>query len=244
VPASDAPLRTLKKKGLVTDGVEMLVRIDAAGHLGGSARFYCALNRDAARLARLGASNDARRLAKKALKLERSVGCKRVVTLFNQMRHTRPGWHAYVDALDHKDFRDAVLVFAAEVEAARRADPAAERATVSTEGEVVAIRGGVAELRATDGTVVPISRRRLEPLGLNWLGAPVVIHREDDSGGMIVRLEPGVRDEARAKSEEPLLDVGGDVPDEVNEYAYGGLRLRSKRASDAIEAMLARPPVG
>lgn len=241
-PSSDAPLRTLKHKGLLSEGVEMIVRLQDSGRLSGTARLYCALNRDAARLARHGDGRDAQRLAKKARQLETSKHCRHVVSLFNEMKHVRTGWEAYLDALDDREFRNAVLAFATDVEEARSKDPAAERATVSLAGAVVSFRGRVAQVQASDGTAVPVDRARLARLGLNWIGAPIIIHREDDKASLIVQLEPGVGEELRLEPGGELLPVGDDVPEKVDAYAYGGFRLRTAEASEAFEALLATPP--
>jgi hypothetical protein len=77
-PATEAPLRTLRRHAALSDGIPVPLR-SASGHLLGRVHLYNALSADAARLFRWQRHDAAVRLAKKAAKLERSPAGRRVV---------------------------------------------------------------------------------------------------------------------------------------------------------------------
>jgi hypothetical protein len=77
-PATEAPLRTLRRHAALSDGVSVPLR-STSGRLIGRVHVYSALNADAARLFRWRQPEAAARLARKAEQIERSRATRRVV---------------------------------------------------------------------------------------------------------------------------------------------------------------------
>lgn len=245
---SDAPLRTLKRNGFVSAGIEMPVR-GTSGKLHGRGRLYCALNRDAARLVRIGNEPQARKAAREAEAIEESSLGKAIAAILAEVGTGEDSWQVYLSAGHDVRFLEKLGLLSEKIDRVRDKLGLSAGLTVST-GEVVAFHGPSALIATTDGSQLPVSRERLSAQGVNWLGAPVIINREDDANMFLVELEPGVRldapGRARAKSgaELPLLAVGarGEVPEKADIYRHGGFSVQRPEAADAFEVFLAQAP--
>lgn len=108
-PATEAPLRTLRRHAALSDGISVPLR-SASGRLIGRTHVYSALSSDAARLFRWHQPEAAGRLARKAEQIERSRAARRVVRAIEEAASQIPldaderrtdaraqSFHAYVD---------------------------------------------------------------------------------------------------------------------------------------------------
>jgi hypothetical protein len=88
-PATEAPLRTLRRHSAVSDGVSVPLRT-TSGRLIGRVHLYSALSSDAARLFRWHQPKAAGRLARKAAQIERSRAGRRVVRAIEEAASSIP----------------------------------------------------------------------------------------------------------------------------------------------------------
>jgi hypothetical protein len=235
---SDSPLRTLKAKGLVTGGIEASVRRPGGG-LGGTLSLYCSLNVDAARLQRLGQTKKAHQLAARAQKIEGSKRCIGVMKVFRTLRLNASGWDAYLEALDAQPFRAAVMELAVDVQKAR-ASILGKPTALSVAASVIGIQGTAALIESDNGMRLTIPRQQLAVANLDWLGAPVVVTREEVGSNVILQVQPGL-----AVSEEdrvvdgPFVVAGERTEERVDPFAFAGLTFATPEASEAFELLLA-----
>jgi hypothetical protein len=78
LPSVEGPIRTLRSHGAVSPGVKVHLR-QPGGHFAGHLQIYSVLSADAARAFRLGQGDAARKLARFAAKLERSLAARQIL---------------------------------------------------------------------------------------------------------------------------------------------------------------------
>jgi hypothetical protein len=234
---SDSPLRRLKEKGLATEGIEVRVR-RPDGAIGGTLSLYCALNVDAARLERRGEMKKAQMLVRRAKKIEQSKKCLAIASMFRLFRLHGTGWSAYIEALDESSFRAAVLELADDVQKAR-ADVIDAGPAASVTASVAGFRGTTAYLETADGTRLGIPRRQLAEENLDWIGAPVIITREELGSNVILQVKPGLAaDVADPVVEGDFITAGTRTDERIDPFAFAGLTFATPEASEAFETLL------
>lgn len=203
--------RSLRDNKLVSDGLPVVLRGEH-GRLGGTLRLYCALNRDSARLARRGRSEDARQLAIVAKEIEDSPPTTRVLSglidIIGGQGATSTDKALAVAftslAGDRPDLRTDMFALGEQIERGRAAFEPKHRDRFF--GVVTSLDSdGTAEISEEQGT-----RRVLFPIaglaerGLDHEGQAVAIFWESfGDGRLLSEAEPAIRLEI---PERPLLD--------------------------------------
>ena len=210
--ASRAPLRTMKEHGWLSDGVEFPVRSIESGHMAGRVHLYCSLNLDAARFGRLGLDDLARAYAKGARLVEKSQQCREVVANLRTMSLESgvDEMPAYIKALTLGAVRRSVLRLIDRVDLERVKLPPAPSSVRTIEATVDALGEEDGWLAAEDGRRIPVKRSVLRRLGVDYLGAPVLMHVEAMGMGQTLTLEPGVPVEPERPSAEDWHELAGD----------------------------------
>lgn len=199
---ADTLFRSLRNNKLVSDGLQVTLP-QAGGRLGGSVRIYCALSKDAARLARQGQSDEARALARVANRIEGSRPVKQLLAMIEETVRAEPVANtedALASVFRHligrrRDLWKSMAELTTRIEKER----AASKALASQ----LSFYGVVARIGA-EGTVEIVedrgSRRVMLPLaelaeqGLGQLGDAVAIHWESfGRGRVLTEAEPALR---------------------------------------------------
>lgn len=190
--------RSLKNNKWVSDGLAVVTQ-DERGRLSGTFRLYCALNKDAARLARLGRPDDARKLAVLAGRIEKSKPAKQIVdalvAFVGASRDDEAVTDAFRSVITHRrDLWTAVSDLGTRIEQGRAG--ARDQHGVHFFGVVSALTGdGTAEIvEERGGRRVLLPRAELAERGLDHKGQAVAIHWEPfGPGRTLTEAEPALR---------------------------------------------------
>jgi hypothetical protein len=208
VPSSDAPLRTLRRKELVSEGIELKLR-EADGHLVGTLQVYCSLNRDAVRLARMGQSEAASHLARAAARIEQGAACRRLKKRLEEasVPPDRNVWQHYVRVMSSDAVRPIAVQVAQSVDAARRKVKTLSDRRDILSGYVVDVGRALIEVESASGDErVRLPRAALADARWDLVGAPVSIYLEQHLHHVLYEVEPGVSDEPLDLSETDDID--------------------------------------
>lgn len=247
--------RRLRRDELISDGLALVLR-GAGGRVRGRQHLYCALNRDAARLARHGREAEARALAGEADRLEGSEGARRFVASLERDLSERSAaeplgvfistpagsgnTHLFAELVRSLLERDASVRVAVsgivrDLDAVRARAASLDEIQVKLYGKVARVAGDLAELEVTGGRQAVLPVDELIELGLAEPGTPVVLLWERwGHGRVLVESEPAI--ELEGVEEAPASSGGHDF----DPFTYGELPVRG-RAADELLALLRRP---
>lgn len=247
--------RKLRRDSLISDGVALTLR-GAGGRVRGRPHLYCALNRDAARLARHGRDEDARKLAKEADRVEASEVTRRFITAFERLLSEpsnepspliitgAPGsgktllFAKLLRLLLERDasVRGAVIGIVHDIDAVRARASSLDDIQVKLYGKVTRVLGDLAELDVEEGRHVVLPVDELEELGLSAPGTPIVLLWERWANGrVLVESEPAI--ELAGAGETPS-DASPDHA--FDPFSYGEAPVRGV-AAEQLTALLQRP---
>jgi hypothetical protein len=248
--------RRLRRDELISDGLALVLR-GAAGRVRGRQQLYCALNRDAARLARHGREDEARALAEEADRLEGSEYARRFVGFLERAFSERSAaeplrvfvsapagsgkTHLFAELVRSLLERDASVRVAVsgivrDLDAVRARTGSLDEIQVKLYAKVARVAGELAELDVTGGRQAVLPVGELAELGLAEPGTPVVLLWERwGNGRVLVESEPAIELEG-------IDDTGSDSSSgrDFDPFAYGEVPVRG-RAADELIALLRRP---
>lgn len=251
----ETAFRRLRRDDLISDGIALSVR-GAGGRMHGRPHVYCALNRDAARLARHGREEEARRFAQEADRVEASDIAQLLATSLERFLSTTSGAQgALITSAapgSGKTFlfanlfrlmlerdasvRRAVIEIVRNVDVVRAQASSLDDIQVKLYGKVARVQGGLAELDVGEGRQVVLPAGELDELDLAAPGTPVVLLWEKwGKGRVLVESEPGI--ELAGVDEPPH---GSSTDDEFDPFSYGEVPVRSIAATE-LTALLRRP---
>jgi hypothetical protein len=251
----ETAFRKLRRDNLISHGIALSVR-GARGRIHGRPHIYCALNRDAARLARHGREEEAREIAQEADRVEASDTARQLVTSLERLLatsssgpggliiHAAPGsgktflFANLFRLLLERDasVRPAVIDMVHNVDAVRARASSLDDIQVKLYGKVVRVVGGLAELDVEEGRQVVLPVDELDELDLAAPGTPVVLLWEKwGKGRVLVESEPGI--EFSGIDDAPRVSAADD---EFDPFSYGEIPLRGSAAAE-LTALLRRP---
>jgi hypothetical protein len=250
----ETAFRRLRRDCLISSGIALSVR-GPSGRLRGRPHIYCALNRDAARLARHGRDEEARELAEESGRLEASESAGHLVTAFERILSAAstdrplivsaaPGsgkTHLLAELFRLILERDAsvhpaVIDIVHDVDAVRSRVSSLHEVQVKLYGKVTRVAGELAELDVQEGRQVVLPVDELVELGLAEPGTPVVLLWERwGKGRVLVESEPAI--ELAGIDETPSDSSSGH---EFDPFSYGEVPVRGI-AAEELTALLRRP---
>lgn len=226
-----AVLRTLKSKGFLSQGLTVSRR-DEGGQWGGKITLYCALNRDAARLARAKEEAEAQAIAKRAAAIERLRSTKKLAQVFASRGGGKTHLAQVLAQAVHEDqsTRQALNEVVSKI-ALAGSRQAAEHVIPSFLGKVVKLHGGLADVELKpEGEHVTFARDVLAAQNLAFIGAAIAFRWEE--------LGPGLTMVAA----EPALEVDPEVDSDFGEHYPFRRPLGETRDLSLAKALLAAPP--
>jgi hypothetical protein len=247
--------RKLRRDNLISDGIALILR-GAGGRMRGRQHIYCALNRDAARLARHGRDEEARKFAKEADRLEASEVTRSLVTALERLLSERsrgPDRLVVSTAAGsgktlvfakllrlmlerEASVRPAVINIVHDIDAVRARASSLDDIQVKVYGKVTRVVDGLAELEVEEGRRVVLPVDELDELGLSAPGTPVVLLWERwGKGRVLVESEPAIELEG---VNEITSDSSSDH--DFDPFSYGEVPVRGIAAAELI-ALLRRP---
>lgn len=209
---SDSPLRTLKRHGVMSEGIRIWEHRD--NRLAGSTRVYSTFNLDAARASRRDERDIAEEYAGAAAEVESEAQCLVEQISVSSLRTHRPRG---VD-------RELLLRIASLMEEAQRALPPIP-GLESLAGRIDFIEGARMRVTTDSERVFDLPYRFAERLHLR-VGDPVFVTREDNPISVLVTVEA-------ALSEDIEDEVEGDS--EMSDYLSAMLQ---RAASPAFSSEL------
>jgi hypothetical protein len=224
----DAVLKTLKNNQAISDGI-IVKRRAGAGRLAGSDRFFCSLNRDAARAFRRKDRDLAIAYAKAAERVEALDDTRSLVHEI-VARGVATSGHVLAVALAEPAMLQLTRAVASAIQVELAQLPKSDVTTFSGRVVKLSADGAVIEL-SKGGTRLPIPRSILDEAGLASEGAALAARWEMAGDGMMVMAVEPIIDDPSA-GEDPPVDV------------YGTPWGRVLASDDApfVQALLARPP--
>lgn len=222
----------------------------------GRPHIYCALNRDAARLARHGRDEEARKFAKEADRLEASEGTRSFVTALERLlsERSRDPDRLVVSAaagsgktlviaellrlMLERDasVRLAVTDIVHDVDAVRARVSSLDDIQVKVYGKVTRVLDDLAELEVKEGRRVVLPVDELDELGLSAPGTPVVLLWERwGKGRVLVESEPAIELEGVDETAP-----GSSSDHDFDPFSYGEVPVRGMAAAE-LTALLRRP---
>jgi hypothetical protein len=251
----ETAFRKLRRDNLISAGIALSVR-GARGRMHGRPHIYCALNRDAARLARHGREEEALRFAQAADRVEATDIARLLATSLERLLSTSssapdgliigaaPGSgksylfaHLFRLMLERDvSVRPAVIDIVHDVDAVRARASSLDDIQVKLYGKVARVLGGLAELDVEEGRQVVWPVDELDELDLAAPGTPVVLLWERwGKGRVLVESEPGIEFSC---VEDALR--GPSTDDEFEPFSYGEIPVRGGGAAE-LTALLRRP---
>ena len=205
----DSAFRQLQKKEAVSGGIRVEARDPSGQVSGGRPTYYCALNADAARLARHGRWDLAERLVRKAIGIERRRETKELaVALGAILVKADIKADAWVEL--NETHPQLLRIVTSWVDHARGSVPEIEEVDNVYVGRVIKLWSLGAEVQAEgspDRLVVP--SEELEERGIAFAGALVALHREPLGGGRSIwAVEPAISVADVAEDEAPFSFIG------------------------------------
>jgi hypothetical protein len=217
---AEAPFRTLRRKGLVTAGVVVVVH--SGGRIAAKHQVFSALNFDGARLARQDRLEEAHSLELSAAQLESSPAMSELVAL---LRHLPPGvTEAYLSGQlpDHSEY--PMLWHLTTVLAQRTAESRDVLRGPDDAGRIGVVEPGIgneAVIKMARGNDVSVPRQLTNGVGLGTAGAVVTLFLDSTNAGqLLMDVLPGFRLAERgaglrydpfAETKEPLVIPAGAV---------------------------------
>jgi hypothetical protein len=182
-------LRGLRKKGLLTEGLQV-ARRGPDGRVAGRASLYSSLNRDVLVLLGKGLRPDAEQLARQALRIERMGATRDLSAAFAERLADGPfaAWEQV--ARDHQAELAKVV---RQIERSRNRLVHQGKLGERWSGRVTSLAGPVAELRTEDGRRLAVPVAALAARSLDVVGGLVSFSLEDLGGGeSLMRIEPAL----------------------------------------------------
>lgn len=192
---SDAPLRTLKRNHVVSDGVRFQMR-GQSGKVAGQLVVYSRINQIAARLERLGYHEDALDCQAKARTIEASDTAKQLVKAFKEVIHPQnlSDPHAvYVYALTENHFKQIVIELAKQTDEAI-ASLALPEVFEQVVAEVYRVDEFMAHLKTTSGAPIAVFRQTLAAIDCDTVGRLVSVETEAVKGNLLISVAPAIAD--------------------------------------------------
>lgn len=225
--AKDSAFRRLKRDGFITGGVEVKPRHE--GHAHGTLMMFCALNRDAATAYRKDSPELARRIAKRARKIESSKAARWLVEL--ACRDTDEGTGKFdldsvyrrVADLDRRPADD----LARQVEAARGSWEKAfrEMRVLTIHGTVSNLGAEAAEIDASDGRRYSIPCLTVK-YDLVLETALSVRFEQLGDGSFWTLVEPAWSDAPKGSSSDLFGDLRPALPENLERVLEDAPRAR------------------
>lgn len=221
----------------------------------GRPHIYSALNRDAARLARHGRDEEARRFAKEADRLEASEVTRSFVTSLERLLSERSRdpnrlvisatagsgktlvFAELLRVMLERDasVRPAVMNIVHDVDAVRARTSSLDDIQVKVYGKVTRVLDDLAELEVEKGRRVVLPVDELDELGLSAPGTPIVLLWERwGKGRVLVESEPAIE---LAGVNETTSDASND---DFDPFSYGEVPVHDM-AAEELTALLRRP---
>jgi hypothetical protein len=183
-------LRGLKRKGLLTEGLQVPQR-RADGKVAGRASVYSSLNRDVLVLLRKGLMPDARALAKQAQRIEQLSTMKDLsaaLAATHQAGGPNAAWEQVV-----RGHRAAMEKVVRQIERSRSRYVQQGKLGERYFGTIVALSKSVAELQTDDGQRMALPLKGLAARSLDTVGQPISFSVEDlGDGDSLLRIEPAL----------------------------------------------------
>jgi hypothetical protein len=183
-------LRGLKRKGLLTDGLQITQR-RADGKVAGRASVYSSLNRDVLVLLRKGLMPDAEALAKQAQRIERLSTVKDLSAALAETRQAggpNAAWEQVV-----RDHQGAMEKVVCQIERSRSRYVQQGKLGERYFGTIVALTKSVAELQVDDGRMMALPIKGLADRSLDAIGQAISFSVEDlGEGDSLLRIEPAL----------------------------------------------------
>jgi hypothetical protein len=183
-------LRGLKRKGLLTEGLQVPQR-RADGKVAGRASVYSSLNRDVLVLIRKGLMPDARALAKQARRIEQLSTMKDLsaaLAATQQAGGPDAAWEQVV-----RDHRAAAEKVVRQIERSRSRYVQQGKLGERYFGRIVALSKSVAELQVDDGRMMALPINGLADRSLDAIGQAISFSVEDlGDGDSLLRIEPAL----------------------------------------------------
>lgn len=207
--AAEAPFRTLRRKGLVTAGVVVVVH--SGGRIASRHQVFSALNFDSARLARQDRWEEARTLELSASKLESGPEMGELVAL---LRHLPPEVTVAYTQGRLPDRNDYPMLWHLTILLAQRTSELRElllrRDDAGRMGIVEAGRGSEAVIKMSRGSDVTVPMQMTSGLGLSEAGSVVTLFSDVTvAGQLLMDVLPGFRlsEEDAGWQPDPFADT-------------------------------------
>ncbi len=212
----------------------------------GRPHIYCALNRDAARLARHGRDDEARKLAQEADRVEGSEMVRDLVASLERLlsAESLDAGATMVELssrslrvmFDHDDsVRSAVIDVVLDIEAVRARASSLDEIQVRLYGKVARILDDVAELDVGEGRVVMVPVDELEELDLSAVGTPVALLWERwGTDAFSSRVRPRSSSRVANRACRPRRRIAPSILSPTERFRFGAGRPTSWRSSCGV----------
>lgn len=211
----DAAYRTLRDKGVVSEGIDVRPRTET-GQLLGRLHLYCVLNRDAALLARRSSLAEARKLARAARRIERGKVARELANALEQAaggnlpQSTIQG--VLGAAAGNEMMRSHLRTLTDAVQAAREASKPLAEVEWRVFGRVARLEADFVEVKTNDASRLFVPMINLDE-SLRRVGAALSLHWETlETGQAIYQAEPALDTEATAETPRPGDELVPEFP--------------------------------